>query len=129
MKIFLIWIGLVFCSVLNGLVFGNFPMPEKLLFMCVPSFLCVWLLYLHRKLTKEWEPYKSIWDGDRIPVFTFSFFITAIYAIIFPLSTPTGVGMITMGIASFVAFLREIRYMNVYWGGWINHLFYIKNLA
>lgn len=114
MKIFLIWIGLICCSVANGLVFGNIPMPEKLLLMCIPSFLCVWLLQIHRRVTRKWKPYLSPWDGDRIPIFTISFFVTAIYAVIFPLSTPTGVGMITMGIASLVAFLREIRYTNMY---------------
>jgi len=114
MKIFFIWLGLICCSVTNGLIFDKFMMPEVLLLMCVPTFICVWILYIHRKVTKNWQPYISPRAGDRFPIFALTFFSVLVYSILASYTQSVFIGIITLGISSFIAFCKEIKYANQY---------------
>jgi hypothetical protein len=54
MVIFLIWLGLVCCSVANCLIYDYVSAPGRYYYMMVPSIIASILLILHRVYTREW---------------------------------------------------------------------------
>ena len=82
--------------------------------MGVSCVVSIYLLYLHRKITKDWERYPDPWTGYRIPIFSLTLFFS-LFAFVFlqiiPESYPPAtVTSITIAVTSFIAFLREKDY-------------------
>ena len=115
MRILVIWLGILLCGAMNGCMFSEFGTPEKWVFILCVSLVCAALLLWHRKITKDWEAPKDIWtEGFHFPIFRITFFFSAlllIFFLIIPEATATAyVIAITIGVASFIAYIREQKY-------------------
>ena len=124
MRIFIIWLSLICCSVANGLFYANFGSPEKFVFMGTTLIVCGVLLYIHRRITKKWEAPLDIWTPPyRFPIFrvtaSLCVFLLMILAVLIlsgiSLKTEILVAVVTMCIASVIACNREKEYTLNYW--------------
>ena len=115
MKIFFIWIALIFCSIANGLLYdvGRVVSYEYVL-MIIPCMLIICLLYIHRIETKDWSPHPDPWSGYRFPIFSLTLLLSLCALMLMWVAhkndSSTMVGLITIAIASFIAFIREKDY-------------------
>ena len=116
MKIFLIWFGLICCGIANGLLYDESIGPRNIFFMAIPCLASLWLLFLHRRVTKGWKVYPDPWTGYRLPVFKITFCI-CVFAFLVFIMAPGQHEMelataATIGISSFIALIREVNYTN-----------------
>ena len=124
MKIFLIWLSLICCSVANGVFFREFGDPERLVFILASLVVSGIILIIHRKITKNWETPLDMWSSPyRFPIFRLTSSLCIFFLIIAAVLVLNNVaikgefliGIITMTIASFVAYGRERQYTLKYW--------------
>ena len=115
MRIFLIWLTIIACSVANGWFFSDFGSPEKFVFMFCALLVCVVVLFLHRKITKKWTKPSDPWTENlRLPIFRISTFIST-FALIVLVIIPKFhlmefVICLTIVITTFIASIRERKY-------------------
>ena len=124
MKVFLIWLSLICCSVANGVFFREFGNPERLAFILVCSIMGAVILLIHRRITRNWEAPLDMWSSPyRFPIFRLTSSLCIFFLIIAAVLVLNNVaikgefliGIITMTIASFVAYGRERQYTLKYW--------------
>ena len=117
MKVFGIWIALICCGVANGIFYHisdgiGWIFKLSLIFPCM---IAIMLLYIHRKVTKDWKRYPDPWSGYRFPIFSLTLFLSVCALILLWLASknnpPVTAGLITIAIASFIAFWREKDYV------------------
>ena len=116
MKIFLIWLGLVCCSVANGIFYGlPLEMVCVVSLMAISCVAAIYLLYLHRRETIGWIPHPDPWSGSRFPIFGMTLFFSLFALVmlwIIPESHPSAMaGLITIAVTSFIAYMREKDYV------------------
>ena len=141
MKIFLTWLGVIGCGVANGFLYTRFGSPENLVFVLCASAVCVALLIIHRRISRNWKASDDPWtEGFRFPFFRISlFFSVFILIMLFVVEEATTTGIvacISVAIASFIAHLREREYTQDWiWeekislkkeGSWFSYLFLIR---
>lgn len=124
MKVFLIWLSLICCSVANGVFFREFGNPERLAFILVCSIMGAVILLIHRRITRNWEAPLDMWSSPfRFPIFRLSsslcIFVLMIVAVLMlngiTIKGEFLVSIATMTIASFIAYSRERLYTLKYW--------------
>ena len=142
MKIFLTWIGVIGCGVANGFLYTRFGSPENLVFVLCASAVCVALLIIHRRISRNWKASDDPWtEGFRFPFFRISLFFSVFVLImlfIMQEATTTGiVACISVALASFMGHIRERQYTADWiWeeislkkeGSWISYLFFVGHL-
>ena len=121
-KAFLIWFGLMCCSAANGLFYHVGQEVDYVKFLMIfPCVGVIYLLYIHRKVTKDWTPHHDPWSGYRFPIFGLTLFLSLCALMLLWLvhkdGSSTMVGLITIAIASFIAFLREKDYTEDIYSG------------
>ncbi len=115
-KAFLIWFGLMCCSAANGLFYHVGQEVDYVKFLMIfPCVGAIYLLYLHRKITKDWI--SSIWAEDRFPIFSITLFLSLVAIVLSESHQAVMVSMITSAIASAIAFWREKDYVEEIYGG------------
>lgn len=123
MEAFFIWFGLMCCAIANGMFFDVSQEVDLVkILMIFPCVGAIYLLYLHRRITKDWiKSSNDPWTEDRFPIFSLTLFFsvfTIIMLFILRESNPSVmVGAVTTGITSAIAFLREKEYTNELYGG------------
>ena len=140
MKVFLIWIGVIGCGAANGFLFTGFGISENLAFVLCTSIVCVFLLIIHRRITKNWK----LSNDSEIERFKFPFFRISLFFSVFILimlfvlqeATTTGiVACISVALASLIGHTRERKYTErwIWWkislkkeGSWISYLLLIR---
>lgn len=125
MKIFFIWFMTICLGVANGLLYSNSNLetPQKIVFMSLVSVVCVVFLLYHRKITRNWKApsgkVPSSWSEIRIPVFRItmllSFFFLILLVLKYQYYETQIVSCITILIASFIGYKRELNYTH----GWL----------
>ena len=116
MRVLFIWLAIIACGVANGYFFSDFGWPENLVFVLCMSFVCVFLLLIHRRITKDWKASDDPWTegGFHFPYFRISLFFSVFILIMLFIvkeATTTGiVACVSVAIASFIAHLREREY-------------------
>ena len=123
MKIFFIWLMIVCCGVVNGLLYSMLESPKNFIFMSLVSVICVVFLLLHRRITKNWKtPSKKLpnnWSEFHLPVFritmSLSFFFLVLLIFRYQYYEVQIVASITILVASFIAYKRELNYTH----GWL----------
>jgi len=115
MRVLFIWLAIIACGVANGYFFSDFGWPENLVFVLCMSIICVFLLLIHRRITKDWKAPDDPWsEGFRFPYFRISlFFSVFILIMLFILKETNSTGIvacISVALASFVGYIRESRY-------------------
>lgn len=141
MRVLFIWLAIIACGVANGYFFSDFGWPENLVFVLCMSFVCVFLLLIHRRITKDWKASDDPWtEGFHFPYFRISLFFSVFILIMLFIvkeATTTGiVACVSVAIASFIAHLREREYTQDWiWeekislkkeGSWFSYLFLIR---
>ena len=118
MKIFLIWLGIILCGVINGFSYSRFNAPECYTYILVSSLICVVILIVHRKLTKNWESHDILSESCsdyHMPIFKITLFISVFFCFCLLLSNKSreweSISCITVACASFIAYLREKKYV------------------
>ena len=123
MVIFLLWLGLVCCSVANCLIYDYVSVPEKYYCMIIPSVIAIALLAFHRIYTREWcylkdGTKKTIKRQQRFQVFGLSamFSAAAFMSAVLAVQTNEGswglfAGCATAMVSFFVATARESNYL------------------
>jgi hypothetical protein len=126
MVIFLIWLGLVCCSVANCLIYDYVSAPGRYYYMMVPSIIASILLILHRVYTREWcePPKKTKKTKKRIQVqrhfqvfgfsamFSSAMFLSAVLAVqTNEVSWGVFAGSTTAMVSFFIATARESYYV------------------
>lgn len=122
MKVFLIWLGVICCGIANGLLYSNLEMPKNLIFMSLVCAVCIVLLLFHRRITRDWKISSYVpvtWHEFHLPVFRItmllSFFFLLILIFRYQYYEVHIVACITILIASFIAYKKELSYTH----GWI----------
>jgi len=116
MRVLFIWLAIIACCVANGYFFSDFGWPENLVFVLCMSIVCVFLLLIHRRITKDWKASDDPWtdEGFHFPYFRISmFFSVFILIMLFILKEANSTGIvacISVALASFVGYIRESRY-------------------
>ena len=115
MRVLFIWLAIIACGVANGYFFSDFGWPENLVFVLCMSIVCVFLLLIHRRITKDWKVPDDPWtEGFHFPYFRISmFFSVFILIMLFILKETNSTGIvacISVALASFVGYIRESRY-------------------
>ena len=115
MRIFLIWLVIIACSVANGYFFSGFGRPEKFVFILCPSLVCASVLVIHRRVTKDWRPPLDPWtEVPHVPIFSitlfFSIFIVVLLFIFKEANVTNIVACASVAIASYVAYKKELVY-------------------
>ena len=76
-KILLV-LGILVCSIANGLLLTGFGMPENFVFTAVSTLTLVGILYYHRRFSKDWKMPLDGWDdGDQVAICFFMLIISA----------------------------------------------------
>ena len=121
MKIFLLWIGLVCCSIANGIIYDNVDCSERFNYILIPCIIASILLITHFIMTNKWE--KTVINGRSLhpTVFTISAGVSLFVLIITLLSVKTNdaswgaaVGVTSAFVFFVIAALTEIRYVKVF---------------
>lgn len=121
MKIFLLWIGLVCCSIANGIIYDNVDCSERFNYILIPCIIASILLITHFIITNKWE--KTVINGRSFhpTVFTISAGVSFFVLIITLLSVKTNdaswgaaVGVTSAFVFFVIAALTEIRYVKVF---------------
>ena len=122
MRIFIIWITILCCSIANGFLFQHFDMPENFVFMVVPTLICGVVLWWHREMTKSWEKPLDQWDWEKyhFPIFRLTMFVAFVCMIMVIVVSTSNKVAILIGVgtelfSSFIAFHKEIDYT----GEWV----------
>ena len=116
MRVLFIWLAIIACGVANGYFFSDFGWPENLVFVLCMSIICVFLLLIHRRITKDWKASDDPWTegGFKFPFLRISLFFSVFILIMLFIvkeATTTGiVACVSVAIASFIAHLREREY-------------------
>ena len=117
MRIFLIWLVIIACSVANGWFFSDFGSPEKFVFMFCAVLVCAEAISFHRRITADWGKHSDPWiDGFRFPIFRITMCISVL-ALIVLIIVPDShsmetVACITLVVASLIAYIRERKYVS-----------------
>lgn len=117
MKIFLIWLGIIGCGIANGFLSSGFGFPENLVFVLSSSTVCAFILFIHRRVTKDWRPPLDPWtEVPHVPIFsvTFSIFIAVLLFIFKEANVTNIVACASVAIASYVAYKKELVYTEVW---------------
>lgn len=120
MVIFLLWLGIVCCSVANGLIYDHVSAPERYYYMVIPSVIAVILLIFHRIYTRNWCELKK--KNGKVHYHSQVFGISAMFSSAMFLSTllciQTGemswgmfMGSVTAMVSFFIATARESHYV------------------
>lgn len=112
MIIFLLWLGIVCCSVANGLIYDHVNTPERYYYMVVPSVVAVILLIIHRVYTRDWTyPKKKSKKKVQVQYHNQVFGVSALFSSAFMvaglLTANNGEmpwGMFVGGLTAFVVF-------------------------
>ena len=121
MKIFLLWIGLVCCSIANGIIYDNVDCSERFNYILIPCIIASILLITHFIVTSKWE--KTINNGRSLhpTVFSISAGVSFFVLIITLLSVKTNdaswgaaVGVTSAFVFFVVASLTEVRYTKLF---------------
>ena len=122
-KAFLIWCGLICCSVVNGLLYhvGQEVDLVKVL-MVLPCVGAIYLLYIHRKISKDWTTSPTNpWIEYRFPIFSLTLFLSLVITVILWFESESChavlAGFITSTVTSAIAFWREKDYVEEIYGG------------
>ncbi len=118
MKIFLIWLGIIGCGIANGFLLSGFGFPENLVFVLCSSIVCAFILFIHRRVTKDWRPHLDPWtEVPHVPIFSitlsFSIFIAVLLFIFREDNVTNIVACVSVAIASYVAYKKELDYTEV----------------
>ena len=88
-NLFVVAIALVTicCGIANGILSNNFGSLKNCVFALASTVLCLFLLYIHWKMTRTWEkpePDDDIWSDDMvIPVFKIVMYLSLYFLVIF----------------------------------------------
>ena len=123
MRVLFIWLAIIACGVANGYFFSDFGWPENLVFVLCMSFVCVFLLIIHRRVTKNWKVPDIPWaDGFHFPFFRISMCFSVVGLVMFLavlfISEEKNeteivakiISCISVALASFVGYVRERQY-------------------
>ena len=118
MLIFLIWLELVCCGVVNGYIYDHVQAPWSYCVMLIPSIIAVILLFVHRVYTQLW--YGGVFGGNdhHSSVFSTSAVILFVVTLSSLFAVHTGkvswgffVACLTMLVSFCVAAIKEKSYV------------------
>ena len=118
MFIFLIWLELICCGVVNGYIYDHVQAPWSYCIMVIPIIIAVILLFLHRVYTQLW--YGGIFGGNgyHSSVFRTSAVILFVVTLYSLFAVHTGdvssgflAGCLTVMIAFSIAAIKERSYV------------------
>ena len=121
MKIFLLWLGLLCCSISCGIIYDCVPESSRIQYLMIPVCVAAVLLICHVIFTWNRKKPETPSDPQYQSIFTISSGVSFFFSIIGLLSVKTGdvsvgvaVCFVSAFIFFFIAFLREQRYCRIF---------------
>ena len=122
MKIFFVWFMVICCGIANGLLYAELETPKNFIFISLVSVLCIVFLLYHRRITKDWRlsshETPRTWAEFHFPCFRVTMYLSLFFLVLlifrYQCYEAQVVAFITILIASFVAYRRELNYTD----GW-----------
>ncbi len=107
--------ALICCGIANWFVFDRFSGPEKYFCMLLVALICLVLIIVHRRRTKDWcNDGHDDYDEDHSMIFvpsTFASFVAILFGLFSCASLGFFVGVLTFGIPCGIISKREIEYV------------------